>query len=546
MTVVDHDAHADNENGIQSTSSDDGMPSDTRASLSLAQNSLYRFFKEGISPASSWTTFNRLDQVRTAYVGTRISNLSHLVRLGAHPQPSCIVYAYPEIHPPNEWQPGNNKLASAAVFPSKSICDNLVEAFFARIHPWFPVIDESQFRVQYSTSPGVPPLILHAVLLAGARVSDHPRVSRSRKTVLAVLFNRAKSIFDRRHERDRMHLVQAALLFSWHLEDADSASANSWYWLGVACRIAFGLGMHRDLTQTNDRMPQGDRRMWRRVWWTLYQAEALSALEHGRPSMIRVGDFDQRPLSLEDFIEVDGKLNEKVDFDYSKQNIELCAAGLAVDCMSAPGARDISQGVADLKKTLVAWILTLPPEEGVISFGRLLLMLHYHTIVIFLGRLETGSEGETEAAKISSASAVSILSTLERMHDSKLLQQCDFTVVTALSASAIQCAKDLQDAMISDSSMLAIYHRQLLARLCAVAKNLSDFWPNAEGIRKVFQTIFDSTTHTLSDRDQVHDVQQPHQEEYTNLDMDWTDILAFECIGVDDIDWNGSIFDVER
>jgi hypothetical protein len=49
-------------------------------------------------------------------------------------------------------------------------------------------------------------------------------------------------LFDLHYENNREHLVQAALLFTWHFEGAGDIAANAYYWIGIACRLAFGPG----------------------------------------------------------------------------------------------------------------------------------------------------------------------------------------------------------------------------------------------------------------------------------------------------------------
>jgi transcriptional regulatory protein AMDR len=196
----------------------------------------------------------------------------------------------------------------------KEVRDALVESFFNDINPGFPVVDEAEFRIQYEDKDSPPPLLLyHAVLLAGAHACQHRKVVESRPIVKAVMFRRAKTLFDLRYENDRAALVQAALLFSWHVENADSVSSNSYHWIKNACIVAFGLGMHRDLTSgSTSVMPKETRRMFRRLWWTVFQAEVMSSLDHGRPLMINPNDVDQPPLTEDDFIEIDGRIVSQV------------------------------------------------------------------------------------------------------------------------------------------------------------------------------------------------------------------------------------------
>ncbi|EME83608.1 uncharacterized protein MYCFIDRAFT_47077, partial [Pseudocercospora fijiensis CIRAD86] len=111
--------------------------------------------------------------------------------------------------------------------PAQDVRDALIDTYFNDIHPGFPIIDQEHFRKQYADVENPPPLILlHSMLLAAARISDHPKVVRSRGAVTATLFTRAKTLFNLRYENDRVHLVQSALLLAWYDESSDTVSAG--------------------------------------------------------------------------------------------------------------------------------------------------------------------------------------------------------------------------------------------------------------------------------------------------------------------------------
>jgi transcriptional regulatory protein AMDR len=289
---------------------------------SVAKESLVQFFRHGIR-SQSWTLFDDLIRARMCYIGTPLSNLSHLVHEERCNDSTNLHYPIPPIRRAVSWKPdpdllslGNSQyvVQDLASFPVKEVRDALVESFFNDINPGFPVVDEAEFRIQYEDKDSPPPLLLyHAVLLAGAHACQHRKVVESRPIVKAVMFRRAKTLFDLRYENDRAALVQAALLFSWHVENADSVSSNSYHWIKNACSVAFGLGMHRDLTSgSTSVMPKETRRMFRRLWWTVFQAEVMSSLDHGRPLMINPNDVDQPPLTEDDFIEIDGRIVSQV------------------------------------------------------------------------------------------------------------------------------------------------------------------------------------------------------------------------------------------
>ncbi|KAK4948357.1 hypothetical protein LTR10_012891 [Elasticomyces elasticus] len=250
---------------------------------------LNRFYERGIG-ARHWEVFHETDPIRIVYVGDSTANLHQLVQ--AEQPANRLHFPFPAIKPLLPWKPDANQTTAGgyligavgqdlASFPTRIVRDSLVQTYFDDIHPCYPVIDEEEFRRQYRDPDDPPPLILfHAVLLAAARISDHPMIAPSRPTVTATLFRRAKALFEARYENDRVHLVQAALLIAWHVEDSDTISSNAYHWVGQATRIALGLGMHRDLTgRSTTLMPGFDRRHYRRLWWLVLQAETMTALE---------------------------------------------------------------------------------------------------------------------------------------------------------------------------------------------------------------------------------------------------------------------------
>lgn len=314
----------------------------------LVDNGLVEFFRRGIG-SQSWSLFDKPTEARICYIGTSLSNLAHLVSEERSGDNTILHYPVPQIHPIVAWKSDANLPALRAcqnleqdlsTLPARDVRDALVEAFFSDIHPGFPIVDESEFRRNYADKDSPPPLLLYqAVLLAGSHVCQHARVVESRSTLKTVLFQRARTLWNLRFENDRVTLVQAALIFSWHVENADSVSANSYYWISVACSIAYGLGVHRNIARSSTSvMPQPVRTMFRRLWWTLFQAAVAAALEYGRPLLFQPHDADQPPLTEEDLVETDGSINKNIHLEYCVRNSTLCEIIADVINMLSPGS----------------------------------------------------------------------------------------------------------------------------------------------------------------------------------------------------------------
>ncbi|KAL3425167.1 fungal specific transcription factor domain-containing protein [Phlyctema vagabunda] len=485
----------------------------------LSRTALTEFYQRGINGESPWFTYEKDHWIRVAYIGAAMSNLTHLVQgelsTNSNHAPSLHL-PFPSIRPIMPWKPQKDqpivrwysKMAEdTGALPAKEIRDDLIEAFFEKIHPGFPIIDEAQFRSQYADPENPPPLLLlQSILLVGAHVCQHYKVAESRALVKMALFRRAKALFEMRFENDRMHLVQAALLFTWHFEGPDDASSNAYYWVGVACRIAFGLGMHRDLgPSTSTRMPAGDTRIYRRIWWTLVQTDVLASLHHGRPPMIDPDECDQSPLLSEDFIEYCGRKNQNVNIHYNIQNSNLCSIILQIIKFSSPGSLrrcNMTQGVFEkqqksLDAQLLKWYLGLPPDVSkttmrIPNFWTLQLHLHYNLALIHLHRIpseRSTPQSTSQSSDTCHTAALSIARLIEEIVSTKFVDRCSFTALTSLFSAAIQISSEARSATNKGEVILAIQAQSRLAALFPSIEAISKYWPSATAIATIFRDL---------------------------------------------------------
>ncbi|PKY05990.1 hypothetical protein P168DRAFT_232916 [Aspergillus campestris IBT 28561] len=467
----------------------------------LARNVLSQFYQRGVD-STHWTVFADSDHIRLAYMGTATSNIAHLISLKRVAQPS-LHFPYPPIRPPLPWKPegiwgslNNIDIAhDTARFPAQEIRDALVDAFFEKIFPGFPIVDEITFRRQYASRTNPPPLLLfQAVLLAGSHACEHPTVAASRMVVKRTLFRRASMLFHIRHENDRLQMAQAALLFVWHLENSDSVCGGSYYWLGIAQRIAFGMGMHRDLSrQASSRLPAWERRLNRRIWWTLFQMEVFSCLEHGRPCMINWNDTDQSALELQDFIDDESeRVSERVQLHYITRNIDIAVIGFRILQVNAPSvpSEEIAALVPSIEKSLVSFALDLPPMT---DFWSCQLRMHYNLVLIHLHRPQSATSPPISRSpncqEICRDASQAILSCLETIVHRGWTGQCLFTAVAAVMAGAIQMSLDARQSLQQGSLVLALNAQDRLARLLRCARVLENFWPSAGAVHGLFDQL---------------------------------------------------------
>lgn len=195
----------------------------------------------------------------------------------------------------------------ALVLPDRDLCDELVECYFKWVAPILPVINRTRFMKSYR-DPRNPPslLLLNAILLAGARVCPRTQFRAEGDTSIpaaTLFYQRAKALYEASYEEDRITLVQSLILMGWYWEDHHKVTRNVFYWVGVAITVAQGFGMHRSAERS--RLSTSDKRLWKRIWWTLYTRDRSVSVALSLPTQINMDDSDVEMLCEDDFIEED-------------------------------------------------------------------------------------------------------------------------------------------------------------------------------------------------------------------------------------------------
>lgn len=94
-------------------------------------------------------------------------------------------------------------------------------------------------------------------------------------------------------ESGSLALVQAFTLLSNLAQKRNKVNSGSVY-LGIALRMAVGLGLHRELPLWS--ISPFEREVRRRVWWVIYTFDAGAAVTFGRP-IVRLHPESQKPRS---------------------------------------------------------------------------------------------------------------------------------------------------------------------------------------------------------------------------------------------------------
>lgn len=165
----------------------------------------------------------------------------------------------------------------ALLLPEKKLADSLMNTYWRFSHPVFPVLHWPSFMEKYdnlwrstesfslSKYTGNDMLLLsivNVVLAIGCQRSEHcPAEWRTRD---------AESLY-----RRSVRLVSAETLDEYSFQAAQlfilrviylqytSFASRCWSTLGVAQRVAYGLGLHKDIPESTNQL---EREMRRRVW----------------------------------------------------------------------------------------------------------------------------------------------------------------------------------------------------------------------------------------------------------------------------------------
>ncbi|KAJ9315862.1 fungal-specific transcription factor domain-containing protein [Paecilomyces variotii] len=398
----------------------------------------------------------------------------------------------------------------AFLLPPKQLCDELVDAYFKWVAPAVPIINRSRFMRRYR-DPKNPPslLLLQSILLAGSRVCTNPQLmDQNGSTIPAAMtfYKRAKALYDANYEDDRVTIVQALVLMSWYWEGPEDVTKNVFYWSRVAITVAQGSGMHRSVE--NSQLSKPDKKLWKRIWWTLFTRDRSVAVALGRPVAINTDDSDVEMLTEEDFIEdeVDSPAEyppDPVHVQFFLQYVKLCEImGLVLSQQYSVASKTRRNNAIDLTHSdmaLADWLQNCPPE---VTWGRsrhhfwaALLHSNYYTTLCLLHRAHmppaTSSpsgyrvdEMAYPSRTIAFQAAAMITSIVENLQSHNEIRYTPAFIVYSLFSALIMHVYQMRSSV---PSVVATSQERI--NICMQAlKDVSKAWL----VAKMVYTLFDS------------------------------------------------------
>ncbi|KAH8751998.1 fungal-specific transcription factor domain-containing protein [Diaporthe sp. PMI_573] len=402
----------------------------------------------------------------------------------------------------------------AFLLPPRSLCDELIDSYFKWIHPIVPVINRTRFMKQYG-DPKNPPslLLLQAILLAGSRVCNNPQLmdaNGSTTPAALTFYKRAKALYDASYEDDRMTIVQSLLLMGWYWEGPEDVTKNVFYWSRVATIVAQGSGMHRSVE--GSQLSRADKRLWKRIWWTLFTRDRSVAVALGRPVHINLDDSDVEMLTEDDFVEdEDGRPSEyppdPIHVHFFLQYVKLCEImGLVLSQQYSVAAKGRQRNPIDLTHSdmaLADWLQNCPKvvywEMPRHHFWSALLHSNYYTTLCLLHRAHMppggGSSRFPEDAaypsrNIAFQAAAMITSIIENLSAHDELRYCPAFIVYSLFSALIMHVYQMRSPIPSIQQVT-----QDRIRTCMVAlKDVSRVWLVGKMVSTLFEAILGNRT----------------------------------------------------
>ncbi|KAF3923031.1 hypothetical protein ABW20_dc0104225 [Dactylellina cionopaga] len=340
--------------GLQSMPNGNTATLDPRLDSSLSLNHVPSF-----TPPASWTT-----------VASRV----HITDLKIIPEDDMsFLLDHKKVH----------------IFPAIETCDKLVNAFFTYIYPHLPILNRPAFirgyRKMMSGEGTYSLFLMHAVLYAATYHAPTELLKEcgfeNRLTARAYFFSRAKLVHMMDGEKEHLYTIQGCTLMSmWWTRYEEEKETR--FWLQAAILLSQRMGMHRSI-RTGWGLGASERRMWKRIWWTLYSRDHITASSLGKPSLIRISDCDVGDLEEDDFVENWNLTDQEemttlcppqqpVNIKYAVEIAKLGKiyeriASVQYSCTHRPTHQDLE----DLANDLTTWKNDLPTELSTLRYDEM-------------------------------------------------------------------------------------------------------------------------------------------------------------------------------
>lgn len=175
---------------------------------------------------------------------------------------------------------------------NKQKMEYYIDQYFETYHISYPIIHKPIFLAQFNEIIPSPGNGWESLLYIVAAIGSFMSATSPEENDDLELFDKAKSKLSIEVlETGNITLVQTLTLMSNYLQKRDRPNSGYNY-LGLAVRMALGLGMHKQIEEIGESLL--DQEMRRRVWWCLYIFDCGQTITYGRPLGIPCAGIDAR------------------------------------------------------------------------------------------------------------------------------------------------------------------------------------------------------------------------------------------------------------
>ncbi|KAF5002710.1 hypothetical protein FDECE_10540 [Fusarium decemcellulare] len=173
---------------------------------------------------------------------------------------------------------------------SSAITASLVDAYFQMYNTSYPIIHETTFREELSNRDCVSSSTTWRIIYYMVLAIGHWLLNDSTSLEQCPYYSAAKSrISMQLLEAGTIRTVQGLLLMGNYLQKRDRPNTG-YSLIGLAQRIAFGLGLHRERSTAEDKLLF---ERYRKIFWIVYCFDSGFGITTGRPMAVLEGCIDQ-------------------------------------------------------------------------------------------------------------------------------------------------------------------------------------------------------------------------------------------------------------
>ncbi|KAK9719077.1 hypothetical protein K7432_005056 [Basidiobolus ranarum] len=180
-----------------------------------------------------------------------------------------------------------------SLLPSSELFSYLLEIYFSKINPIFPLLHKAEFLERLNKVDDEPPFfLLNSILALSSILISSESILKNENLSPEIFYKRASVLLDRTFEMSSMDNIQALILLGIH-QHITHSGMRAWIYGGMAIRMAEDLGLHRNPDKWDIKgLTREEKEARKRVWWVCYQIDRHAGVCVGRPLCIDDRHFD--------------------------------------------------------------------------------------------------------------------------------------------------------------------------------------------------------------------------------------------------------------